>query len=568
MEAVDALPIPTDDALALSRLLRRTRGQRFRLVVVQVSDPSQERAVIAWLQERARDLKLTEERVALGALPGENLWLELGEVIAASGLPGILMLTDLTTTTHPSDPARPDLLQQLNVQRDILVRDFPCLWVLLVYPHVYQSIQTIAPDFADFVSLWIQSSPPASASPRPHVVEDGGKQVASFAGLHDALKSVWQTLNSQGVAAAYDQLSVLRIKEGERLPPAEVALVLAEIEAFDGSPAQAADRLKAALSLAEDPMQRARILMARARHLSTLGRLKELELCLSDARTIFASAGNQEGLAQANRLMARLLSMKGEQARALAILQKVHAYFSGETAADSAGVQASKNKMEIAITRGDIARIMTDQGEVDEALRLHQQSLEDFQELGDKRSAAVMLGDIARIMKSKGDVDSALKLHQQRLDDFRELGDKRSAAVTLGDIARIMKSKGDVDGALKLHQQRLDDVRELGDVSGEAHTLWSIGTIDLARGRNAEAITALRRSYELLVRIGRADSIVVVGETYALALMQSGRPQDAAVVLTSIVSLAQKLGWTGYAEMFAAVAAQLCNAPPQPPEES
>ena len=78
---------------------------------------------------------------------------------------------------------------------------------------------------------------------------------------------------------------------------------------------------------------------------------------------------------------------------------------------------------------------------------------------GTSVSRAVALGDIARIYADKGDVDQALKLHQEELEVYEQLGDKRSRAVTLGDIARIYADKGDVDQALKLHRERLEGIR-------------------------------------------------------------------------------------------------------------
>ena len=78
-----------------------------------------------------------------------------------------------------------------------------------------------------------------------------------------------------------------------------------------------------------------------------------------------------------------------------------------------------------------------------------------YEALGDKRERAITLGDIARLLSDKGEVDQALKLHQQELAIYEVLGDKRSRAATLGDIARLLSAKGEVDQALKLHHDEL-----------------------------------------------------------------------------------------------------------------
>ena len=58
-------------------------------------------------------------------------------------------------------------------------------------------------------------------------------------------------------------------------------------------------------------------------------------------------------------------------------------------------------------------------------------------------------------MTGKGEVEAALALHQEVLQTFEALGDRRERAVTLGDIARIMTGKGEVEAALALHQEQV-----------------------------------------------------------------------------------------------------------------
>ena len=52
------------------------------------------------------------------------------------------------------------------------------------------------------------------------------------------------------------------------------------------------------------------------------------------------------------------------------------------------------------------------------------------------------MGDIARIKAGQGEVAAALKLHEQAIAVYTELGDKRSKAVRMGDIARIKANQG------------------------------------------------------------------------------------------------------------------------------
>jgi hypothetical protein len=57
--------------------------------------------------------------------------------------------------------------------------------------------------------------------------------------------------------------------------------------------------------------------------------------------------------------------------------------------------------------------------------------------LGDKRSRAITLGDIARVLAAKGDVDQALKLHQENLAIAEALGDLDGIAKLSGPSPQI-----------------------------------------------------------------------------------------------------------------------------------
>ncbi len=91
------------------------------------------------------------------------------------------------------------------------------------------------------------------------------------------------------------------------------------------------------------------------------------------------------------------------------------------------------------------------------------------------------LGDIARIMTGKGEVEAALALHQERLQTYEALGDRRSRAVTLGDIARIMTGKGEVEAALALHQEQVQISRRWAIRTVSPNASFDIGQIRLSR---------------------------------------------------------------------------------------
>ncbi|MCB1007886.1 MAG: tetratricopeptide repeat protein [Acidobacteria bacterium] len=194
-------------------------------------------------------------------------------------------------------------------------------------------------------------------------------------------------------------------------------------------------------------------------------------------------------------------------------------------------------------------------GDPEAALAAYQRAAAAFEEGG--RDLAIALGGIARIKVQKGEVEDALALHEQRLEAFRALGDKRSAAVTLGDIARIKAQKGEVEEALALNERRLVVARELGDVEGIASTQWDLGQLELLRGSVELALPRLAEAWSHLTRTGRVDALAVVGSTFGQVLLSVGAMDEAQQVLSVASQCWRKLGQDDEAQKVEALLAHI-----------
>ncbi|MFO1421627.1 MAG: CHAT domain-containing protein [Candidatus Competibacteraceae bacterium] len=189
------------------------------------------------------------------------------------------------------------------------------------------------------------------------------------------------------------------------------------------------------------------------------------------------------------------------------------------------------------------SRLLIQDGEPDRALEFLEQAKQLLStDPRFRREHSIVLGDIARIKVSKGEVDEALKLHQEELTVYQALGDQRSRAVTLGDIARIKVSKGEVDEALKLHQEMLTVFQALGDVGEKAHTLWSIAQIEIQKKDYENALPRLLESYAILLKLGRLDGIIYVGLDLGQFLCAIGEKEQGAAVLSRSRDGFRKLG--------------------------
>jgi acetolactate synthase regulatory subunit len=386
---------------SLERLLERTARRGFKLVLVEVATQADRR----WLLSQTRVLLASQSvqllEIDVAAFQGMNFREDLIARTAEKACGWEDVALAFVGFEEPAVPSAA-ILRQLNVQRDSLVRDFPCPWILFVHPALRPLLHRVATDFCDFAALWVEAEP----SGEPAV----GREVGA-SDPHD---------NGRSVSA--DPIFPPLLRE------AEVAMDRWEND-------RAADLIAQFELAAPQDGYGFLVEVFKARLLHHQGANREAHEWLSRlvARmegSVNRDSQSDQALAYALLELGRLDVVAGELGKAEYEFRRSHALY-----------LSSGNAVRQAEALGEIARIRADKGEVDAALALHKEMLGIFESLGDKRSRAVTLGDIARIRRDKGEVDAALALHKEELEVYESLGDKRSRAVTLGDIARIRSAK-------------------------------------------------------------------------------------------------------------------------------
>ncbi len=213
----------------------------------------------------------------------------------------------------------------------------------------------------------------------------------------------------------------------------------------------------------------------------------------------------------------------GQQRMALALPEDLHRIRRiAKVCADVGAVQAARRYYQQAAQRLDRAqlneagaslllyqaRLQQQDGEIDTALTTMQQVAAFFAQAPDQhRAHAVTLGDIARIKVDKGEVDAALKLHEERLEVFQALGDARSRAVTLHDLARIaLYHQEKPEKALEYWAQAWPVFRQLGDAMGVAVIGENLGTLLWRAGERETAPQILQHSAAAYRLLGQEEN--------------------------------------------------------------
>ena len=149
--------------------------------------------------------------------------------------------------------------------------------------------------------------------------------------------------------------------------------------------------------IASSYLRQGRILIQR-------GEVEEALKTFEQSKRLFLNAKADREMAIVSGDIARIMVSKGEVDEALKLHQERSQVF------DKLGDTTLQSR--------DSGRYCANNGRQRRGRRSSQTSsgkeLEVFDKLGDTRSKAMTLGDIARIMVDKGEVDEALKLHQER----------------------------------------------------------------------------------------------------------------------------------------------------------
>jgi len=560
------VPLPLDEQNRLLRLLERTLGHGFKLAVVEVSSPKDREAVIDWLRPHLRrldarvielDVAELSQGMARGNGPRFSLWGLLDRAV-----PGefryehcALTLWGFEALMYQGSADRSELLQQINIERDLLVRDFPCLWLLFMHPASRQHWNAIAPDFCDFVACWIESPIPETR-PEEHVRLGTHQDTAAFTSAEnwdwpEKLEHAADSLALSRYDEALDMVHTYRAEVGDASESergrAIADLVEAHVLALRGEPQAALQVLKErVLPVFErlgDVRSRAIAMGSVADILEQRGELDEaLRIRREEELPVYERLGDVRSRAVTLGKIADILYSRGELDEALHIRreEELPVY-------ERLGDVRSR-----AVTMGKIADILYSRGELEEALHIRrEEELPVFERFGDVRSRAVTMGKIADILYSRGELDEALRiLRKEALPVFERFGDVRSRAVTMGKIADILQQRGEFDEALRIQiEECLPVAEKIGDINDIATVRLSCALLRLQRGgwEHGEAQTILdelTESLELNKKLQQANGIAVSGALLGKVLNSAGESNKALEVLDESAMAYDKLGWT------------------------
>ncbi|ARV60108.1 NB-ARC domain-containing protein [Nostocales cyanobacterium HT-58-2] len=198
-----------------------------------------------------------------------------------------------------------------------------------------------------------------------------------------------------------------------------------------------------------------------------------------------------------------------------------------------------------AVTLGNMAGVIAQQGDIETAIALWQQSLELYEPIGDVGGKATTLNNMALVIAQQGDIERAIALWQQDLEIKERIGDVGGKAVTLNNMAGVIARQGDIETAIALWQQSLEISEQIGDVGGKAATLNNMAGVIAQQGDIQEAIALWQQSLELYERIGDVRGKAVTFGNMAPVIARQGDIERAIALWQQDLEISEQIGNVG-----------------------
>ncbi|MEM9542534.1 MAG: tetratricopeptide repeat protein [Cyanobacteria bacterium P01_E01_bin.42] len=155
------------------------------------------------------------------------------------------------------------------------------------------------------------------------------------------------------------------------------------------------------------------------------------------------------------------------------------------------------NRQGEATSLGNLGTVYYSLGEYQQAIAFHQQQLEIARQIEDRQGEANSLGNLGNAYYSLGEYQQAIAFHQQSLEIQRQIGNRQGEATSLGNLGLAYNSLGEYQQAISLHQQSLEIKRQMGDRRGEANSLYNLSQLYHKVGRVQEGFTAAYQAQEI-----------------------------------------------------------------------
>jgi serine/threonine protein kinase/Tfp pilus assembly protein PilF len=192
-----------------------------------------------------------------------------------------------------------------------------------------------------------------------------------------------------------------------------------------------------------------------------------------------------------------------------------------------------------------LAKILETEGNLDAALTLHQQALQNMREVGSRKDIAGALVNIANTQSDRGNLEGAKAGYMEALTISREDKDKQHVLEYENDLASVFYAEGDFPKAKDTYEQVLAAAREVNDSGGAAMALSNIGLVLYLQGDLAAAQKNLRDALNISEKLGMESDVAATLDVLGDVLMARDDLESTGKDYRKAFDIRQKLGAKG-----------------------
>lgn len=167
-----------------------------------------------------------------------------------------------------------------------------------------------------------------------------------------------------------------------------------------------------------------------------------------------------------------------------------------------------------------LGMLAQDQGDVEEARRLYNESLEINTKLDEQKGIAGTLHQLAMLARDKGEVEEARRLYNESLEINTKLGEQKGIAHTLHELGLLAQDQGEIEAARRLYNESLEIDKRLGNQGGIASGLHNLGRLEEIENNKEEAARLFREALGIFERLKSPDAKIA---RQSLERVESGR---------------------------------------------
>ncbi|AFZ03309.1 tetratricopeptide repeat protein [Calothrix sp. PCC 6303] len=194
-----------------------------------------------------------------------------------------------------------------------------------------------------------------------------------------------------------------------------------------------------------------------------------------------------------------------------------------------------------AATLHAIAGLKATQGDIEGAIALYNQSLQITESINDVQGKAATLHALAGLKATQGEIEDAIALYNQSLQIKESINNVKGKATTLHEIAGLKAQQGEIEDAIALYDQSLQIKESINDVQGKAATLHQLAGLKAQQGEIEDAIALYNQSLQITDSINDVQGKATTLHQLAGLKAQQGEIEDAIALYNQSLQIRESI---------------------------